>query len=506
MRSKKNVDIYDFKRIKQEYIRRNSPERSFRPPERLKLNYKSGNAEFDGQRFKTFSFFISTDDIGQAVEDYEEGLFIENLRYKLEGASQNKIALDIEKTVLSDPEKLIIFNNGLTIVCKKLTKISDSIIELNEPLIVNGCQTSWAIWNAYKIKKSINQSLNAYIYARIIETLDQNSIKDVTNATNNQNPITSRDKHSKDEEQTAICQAFSEFSPKIFYDYKAGLKNSLERTNRIQSYYIRTIRGKPKPRVIDNTLAGQLYLALLGKPAFAKTNKKDIFDIPEIYKTIFCYNLSKQERFNNSNLEIKSEEINLRSGKIEYFLEDVFFAFAILKLTRAYNNLYKNKLDDYTDEDKTKSAYKMLVDDFSFIKRWDFTVVAAMNHLVNILSEGGENEMKKLRAILINGNDLDDLWRSKLDEKFNFESNKDTIVLVKENAPSPEYFIFAKWVISISLLLYELVKKKKEEDKESFSMREFIELSPDTYKKLKSKIEEKLALPRQEKDMWFPIK
>src|SRR5207245_2734476 len=100
----------------------------------------------------------------------------------------------------------------------------------------------------------------------------------------------------------------------------------------------------------------------------------------------------------------------------------------------------------------------------------------------------------------------DNFWRSQLENKFNFEDDKNTVNIISEDAPSSDYPIFGKWINSISLLLYKLVRQEKEIEKESFSMRQFIELSTETYRKLVHKIMEILALPSQEKDKFFPKK
>jgi len=510
------VDVYSFERIKREYIRKHSPEGKLVNPQLLDFKYKGGYTEYVGSNFKAFSILLNTNDIGEAVDKFGNGLFTENLRYKLEGINESRIAHEIENTVSNNPEKLSILNNGLTIVCNTATIVEDDTrdgclrtgkISLIEPKVVNGCQTSWAIFEAYKKKAGLNEKLDAYVFARIIETGVSDYTNEVTDATNNQNPINGRDKRSKDQKQEYIANAFAEYDPKILYDYKSGLRSAIG--TRLKQFMIRNSRGRETERSIDNSLVGQLYLALLGEPVFAKTDKKQIFENTDIYKAIFYYDLSAQERFNvnTEKLVISPNSTKLRSGKIEYFIEDVFFAFALYQLIHAYQALYRKKLQLYDEEeDADNGTQKRLVEDYSFIKMWDLTIVASINHIVNVLSNSNENQMKQLRNKIINlqsGNDK--YWRQGLEKKFNLNENKMSEVLLNEDNPSDEFPTFSKWIISISQLLYELVSAQRSVEKENFSMRRFIQLSPETYKKLTNKIDEKLAKPRQVRDDWFPL-
>lgn len=47
---------------------------------------------------------------------------------------------EILSTLKEHPERFVLFNNGITIVCKKV-ELKNSEYELENPQIVNGCQT-----------------------------------------------------------------------------------------------------------------------------------------------------------------------------------------------------------------------------------------------------------------------------------------------------------------------------------------------------------------------------
>ena len=55
----------------------------------------------------------------------------------------------ILSTLKEHPERFVLFNNGITIVCKKV-ELKNSEYELENPQIVNGCQTCNMIYQAHQ--------------------------------------------------------------------------------------------------------------------------------------------------------------------------------------------------------------------------------------------------------------------------------------------------------------------------------------------------------------------
>jgi hypothetical protein len=514
---KKDVEIYDFETIKREYEFNISPEgQNFTEPTTLHLTYIGKYSEFGTDEFKTYSCFVDTNSIAEAVAKYGDGLFTENIRYRLEGgkkALESKIADAIKKTVLKHPKRLPVLNNGITIVCDKLNPKVNEQIELIKPKIVNGCQTSWALYDAFDARKKENRRLEAVIPVRIIETKKEQYIEDITRSTNDQNPIKERDKYARNKYQIDIYNNFSNsFKPAILYEYKAGLIDSLTKVNGLGKFQVARRKGSGRPalRLIENIFAGQLYLALLGTPIIAKTRKKEIFEDEKTYATIFNFDLPKTERFTNDKIGINPSRVKLETG-IKAFTDDIYFAYAIYELADAYSDLYKQKVDSYSEEDKTtyKSAYDLLASDFEFLKRWQYIVVASINHIVDVLSRGNPIEKERLRKLLIvdsqNIEGYEDFWSSSsLKKKLNYIPDKNVADILKDDAPSVNYTIASKWIISISFLLHNLVKKEKEDLGADFNMRRFIELSTKPYDELVKKIDEILALTNTQKEK-FPI-
>ena len=82
-----------------------------------------------------------------ATEDgvIRRSLFDDNVR---DYQGVNTINSEIEETIKNDPKKFVLLNNGITIVCDKYTP-RNRLVDLENPQIVNGCQTSSVLFDAH---------------------------------------------------------------------------------------------------------------------------------------------------------------------------------------------------------------------------------------------------------------------------------------------------------------------------------------------------------------------
>ena len=506
-----DVEIYDYEKIKQRYhylestiagkepeliefmLQKTEESHTDAPQTLLDI---SSIAKEKGKGFEVYAFFADIKDIYGAVAKYQDDLFQENLRGRLEGKTKGAIGDAIEDTIRLTPERLCILNNGITIMCTEI-RVSDRKIQLILPQIVNGCQTSWSIYdvyNDYQKANKLEELDNASIHVKVIRTIEGTLQEETRTATNQQNPISKRDIYSKDRHQTELFLAFQKYNPPILWDYKEGLQGILKRRNELSLYRIVSTRY----RRIRNGEAGQLFLALLGKPYLSKNKKGKIFT-EKFYRTIFHYDLLEETRFNNEDIGIIPKIVKLKSGNITTFVEDILFAFGISKLAGAYGELYRKKMKRYDPKDESV-IYGNLVD-CEFLKYWEFYVVSTFNHIINRLAKDDE-EVKLLRTALI-GTDINNLWDPGLHSFFKLNKYKNKYLLLDERAPSPEYPLFAKWIQSLSLLVLKLMQKEKEEDPQ-LKARTFIDLRSETYVQLFSIIETILGGPTDDLMRQFP--
>ena len=73
-------------------------------------------------------------------------LFNDNVR---DFQGDNSINSEIFNTIKNMPERFVLFNNGVTIVCGSFHQ-GNRLLEIENPQIVNGCQSSYLLFNAAK--------------------------------------------------------------------------------------------------------------------------------------------------------------------------------------------------------------------------------------------------------------------------------------------------------------------------------------------------------------------
>ncbi|GGE09462.1 hypothetical protein GCM10011390_30660 [Aureimonas endophytica] len=198
-------------------------------------------------------------------------IFDENVRIYL--SSRNTINKEIISTALSDERHLFWYlNNGLTITCSSFSYAKGSrgpTVSLKGMQIVNGGQTSNALFEAYR--EDPDKVSDVLLLARIIEAKEQSVGNKVSETTNSQTPIKSRDLRANSIVQRKIEQAL--LAKGYFYERKT-----------------KQFSEKPKEKRIDAQSAGQAYLAYaLDMPEVAKKDRGRVFG--DLFDTVFSDDL-----------------------------------------------------------------------------------------------------------------------------------------------------------------------------------------------------------------------
>lgn len=496
------VEVYDTEKLIMRYIYN---EGAIKDNEPELINLEFNNKDFtlkSNKNFEIVNSFINIKQIFNIVSTHQDSIFSENLRFRLTGTSKSKIGKDIKNTILEEPQDLLAFNNGLTITCNSINfieKSEKSILEIHKPQIVNGCQTSWAIFDSCEELKKADKldSLDCYISVKIIRTNSDQLIEKVTKATNSQNPISERDLYSNKPEQSKIHAKFNSHKPKVLYEYKAGLYEVVKRNNNLSLYQSKT----RVYRRINNEFSGQLYLALLGKPSYSKNNKKQIFENKDFYTTIFHCDIEKSDRFTNQHLNIQSSKVMLESGYHE-FVEDIIFSFGVYHFAEMYKNLYNKKLE-IVEPNADSVAFQELKRK-EYLKLWHYYVVYAISLIIDKLSrEKGYPSKIKFRELLL-GNDINIFWDKKLWEKFNVNESSESYIILDENRTSSEYNLIGTWLSSLDQIFLTLVRK--EQDSSNFSsFRKMLDLDINTVENFRKEIELILSGPQIDIRSKFPI-
>lgn len=249
---------------------------------------------------KTFKYITDTDsssklngyisiingaDIAELVRKHQSAIFEANIRdyFKRSDLNSKIIATSADE---NESKFFWSYNNGLTMTCSKVEEMPNNKYKLHNLQIVNGCQTSNAIYLALKNKERINEfnlkiaegkeltktekdefnkieklqfKNNTSLLVKIIETKNEDFIYKITETTNSQTPIKAFSLKANDDIQKLIEKYFE--------------NNGVSYERRINS-----LRNKGRKNVISIQKLFQLYTAqILFKPSQVKTRPKGMF-------------------------------------------------------------------------------------------------------------------------------------------------------------------------------------------------------------------------------------
>lgn len=162
---------------------------------------------------KDFVSMINTDD-----GIIRKTLFNDNVR---DFQGDNSINSEIAETIKNVPERFVLFNNGITIVCSSFSQ-GNRLLEIENPQIVNGCQSSYLLFNASKQKIDLAK---ISIVVKIISTNNNDLSNEIVKGTNRQNIVMeeafecTRQFHKNFEQ--FVNDYVADFSDKIYYERRA---------------------------------------------------------------------------------------------------------------------------------------------------------------------------------------------------------------------------------------------------------------------------------------------
>lgn len=140
----------------------------------------------------------------QSLTGNLDQIYEKNVRQFL--GNRRKINKGIANTLTTNPEKFGLYNNGITIVVSNYSKApNNGTVTMNDPFIVNGCQTTRTIWQVLDSKLNAGgtgSSTSADVWkervrrggvvAKIVRS-DEAEIADITRYTNSQNSVREQD-------------------------------------------------------------------------------------------------------------------------------------------------------------------------------------------------------------------------------------------------------------------------------------------------------------------------
>lgn len=226
---------------------------------------------------KTVIGSVAAIDIINLIVDKEdknlvnEQVFNENVRVYNPGHRVNKAIIDSANR--SDNYNFFYLNNGITILCEKADYIPKSrspAVNLNNLQIINGGQTSHSLFEVYKNSPEKLETIELLVRVCVADNNDPIS-QLISETSNNQIPVGSRDLHSNDLIQRKLEEEFLEMG--YYYERKPNQHSD-----------------KPKSKVLSNEVLGQLFMSYyLELPSEAKNSKARVFG--DYYDMIFDENM-----------------------------------------------------------------------------------------------------------------------------------------------------------------------------------------------------------------------
>lgn len=249
---------------------------------------------------KTFKYITDTDksnklngyisiingkEIAELVRKHQSSIFEANIRDYFKRSDLNSKILETSSNG-EEAKYFWSYNNGLTMTCSKVEELPNNKYKLHNLQIVNGCQTSNAIYSALKNKERISEltlkqengsvltkkeseeldkkqflqfNEDTSLLVKIIETNNDDLIYRITETTNSQTPIKAFSLKANDDIQKLI--------EKFLEDYGV----SYERR-------INELRNRGKKNIYSIQKLFQLYTShILFKPSQVKTRPKSMF-------------------------------------------------------------------------------------------------------------------------------------------------------------------------------------------------------------------------------------
>ena len=148
-------------------------------------------------------------------------LFKDNVR-DYQGSTE--INEEIFNTIKNDPENFCLLNNGVTIVCRSMMPANRKI-NIENPQIVNGCQTCTTLYKAFKEGVDLSR---VSLIVKLISTVNNNVANLIVKGTNRQNVVydeafeITRKFHKDFEEFVDVFQIEIPSNDKIYYERRSN--------------------------------------------------------------------------------------------------------------------------------------------------------------------------------------------------------------------------------------------------------------------------------------------
>ena len=266
-----------------------------RPPKKKALKWSSQSLSTPEGQIGLVRLADYYDFLREANGQIAERFFDSNVRGYWKSTPVNKRIADS----LKNPQvEFWLLNNGVTILAEKIETGEHLEVEVTDPQIVNGLQTSREIYNYYREAKSLPPNDNRRLQVRLIKTVEPKARDSIIQATNSQNVMPDEALRATDPIHRQIETLFHRFN--LFYDRRKGHYRD---------------QGKPVSQIVGLVEVVQAMVSIvLRRPDDERARPRDYFKKNDLYKSVFG-----KDAF-DLNLYLRSTQILTR---VEGYLESL---------------------------------------------------------------------------------------------------------------------------------------------------------------------------------------
>jgi hypothetical protein len=221
---------------------------------------------------------LDVNSLGKGARPLGRRLFSGNVRYEL--SRSNAFNKGMRKTLADEPDSFGFYNNGITIICDgfDVKEVNgESSISIENPQVVNGCQTVTAVIASRNRVNPGDSEVQARVIAINGDINGEDRSRLIAQYTNSQSPVQVSDLRANETLQADIQANFRLLEPKVFYERKRGEWLSLSAPQ--QNPYA--------GRKVSMINIGQRFRAWIGEPAAAFARKGELFADLGIHKQVF---------------------------------------------------------------------------------------------------------------------------------------------------------------------------------------------------------------------------
>lgn len=158
--------------------------------------------------FKAYYGSIPASAVGEWYQRYGNRLFAKNIRYYKGSTDVNQ---GIKEVLRTEPEKFFYYNNGVKLLCRKITRKAahstdriTGLFALEGVSLVNGAQTTGSIGAVYADMPDVVARAKVFIQMIDLADTEEEQATQITRFTNTQNRIDGKDFAALDPEQERI--------------------------------------------------------------------------------------------------------------------------------------------------------------------------------------------------------------------------------------------------------------------------------------------------------------